>query len=198
MIKQDHLKPAKDYSWAGNTKEKIILHTTFASNYQGDKDPLNIRHISYHYIITENGTIFELVPVNRSAWHAGVKSKPNLRVKVFFGDTNPNKRSIGIAFVRRGEQTLTQLQRDAGVWLIKDIGKRTKVRYNADNIFYHQEVTNYKPAEVWHYRNQILEGLFGYRDEKDVGEKTNLRLKIELLQLQIQTLLLKLKLLKTE
>ena len=169
-----------------------MLHTTLGTNYSGAYDTLKIRHLSYHFIIDEDGTIYQLVPLERSAWHAGVKSHPNLRVRTFFGSDNPNRRSIGIAFVRYGDTELTPEQRDAGVWLTKEIGKRTGVRYNADNIFYHQEVTDYKPREVGRYREQILEGLVGFRDDIDAGEMSDLQLRIkQLMQIiaLLQTLL---------
>ena len=128
--------------------------------------------------------------ITRSAWHSGVKSNPNLRVRAFYGSDNPNRRSIGIAFVRNGHQELTSAQRDTGVQLIKWIGEQTGVRYNRDNIFTHYEVTDYKPWEVEDYRNQIIEGLEGYKDETDAGERTQLMLIIQLLQTLIKQLIL--------
>ncbi len=178
QIKQQHLEPVGDYSWNGNSMESIVFHTTLGSNYQGAYDTLKLRHLSYHYIIDADGSIHELVNIERSAWHAGVKHKPNLRVRSFFGDNNPNKRSIGIAFVRKGYEALTNEQRDAGVWLVKAIGARTGIRYTADNIFYHQEITDYKPAHVSTYRDAILAGLIGYRDDKDAKELTRLQMTI--------------------
>lgn len=188
-ITKQHLSPLEEYSWKGNTQKSIMLHTTLGNSYQGAYETLKIRHLSYHYIIDEDGTIRELIPIDRSAWHAGVKSKPNLRVRAFFGADNPNKHSIGISFVRNGHSHLTNKQRDAGVWLIKEIGKKTGIRYNRDNIFAHYEVTNYKPYEVFSpYRTQIMEGLEGYKDEKDAKEKTILQLRIQILLLQIKLL----------
>lgn len=164
----DHLIPVENYSWSNNTHESIILHTTLGNTYQGAFDTLKIRGLSYHYIIDIDGTIRELIPIERSAWHAGVKSNPNARVRAFFGNDNPNRRGIGISFVRRGHPTLEPEQRDAAVWLIKNIGERTGVRYNADNIFTHHEITDYKPEEVDDYRLEVLDGLVGFKDEKDV------------------------------
>lgn len=184
-----HLKPIEDYSWPGNTHESIILHTTLGNTYIGAEETLRIRHLSYHYIIDEDGEVFELVDINRSAWHAGVKHKPNLRVRSFYGSDNPNRRSIGIAFVRNGQTELTSAQRDAGVSLIKWLGSRTGVRYNRDNIFAHCEVTDYKPWEVFDsYRDQICQGLEGFKDETDAGERSKLLLIIALLQQLIKEL----------
>ena len=177
-IKKDHLKPLSSYSWDGNTNEAIVLHTTLGNTYQGAFDTLKIRGLSYHYIVDTDGTIRELIPIERSAWHAGVKSSPNARVRSFFGNDNPNRRSVGISFVRRGQPTLEPEQRDAAVWLIKDIGERTGIRYNADNIFTHHEITDYKPVEVNDYRQEVLDGLVGFKDEKDVVAQQKLVVKL--------------------
>lgn len=182
------LKPEQDYSWSGNTHESIILHTTLGSTYSGAEETLRIRHLSYHFIIDEEGDVYQLVSTDRSAWHAGVKSNPNLRVRAFFGSDNPNRRSIGIAFVRNKHPEITLAQRDAAVHLIKQLGSTTGVRYNRDNIFCHYEVTDYKPREVEKYRQQVVEGLEGYKDETDAGEKTKLLLVIQLLQTLIKQL----------
>lgn len=187
---QAMLKPERDYSWPGNTHESIILHTTLGNSYIGAHETLRIRHLSYHFIIDEDGEVYQLTDINRSAWHAGVKSKPNLRVRSFFGSDNPNRRSIGIAFVRNGHDRITGAQRDAAVSLIKWLGAQTGVRYNRDNIFAHYEVTDYKPYEVLvPYRDQVVEGLEGYKDEADAGQKSQMLLIIQLLQTIISELI---------
>lgn len=161
------LKPAESYSWADNDGSSLVLHTTLGSNYKGAEDTLKARHLSYHFVIDRDGTIYQMVDVSRAAWHAGVKSKPNLRTRNFFGNRNPNRHSVGIAFVGMAYWDFTTEQRDAAVWLIKEIGKQTGVRYNANNIFYHQEITSYKPSFVKMIRESVLEQLVGFKDEKD-------------------------------
>lgn len=184
------LKPVAEYSWEGNTQESIVLHTTLGNTYIGAEETLKVRHLSYHYVIDKDGAIYQLVDIDRAAWHAGVKSKPNMRASVFYGTDNPNRRSIGIAFVGTWMGEFTNEQRDAAVWLIKEIGKQTGVRYTADNIFYHQEITNYKPAFVSEIRQKVLTGLIGFKDETDAGEKARLQLFIEYLKLKIKLLTL--------
>lgn len=185
------LKPVEDFSWPGNTHESIILHTTLGSTYIGAYETLRVRHLSYHFIIDEDGEVYELVDVSRSAWHAGVKSNPSLRARAFFGSDNPNRRSVGIAFVRNRQDTITTAQRDVCVSLIKWLGSHTGVRYNRDNIFCHYEITDYKPKEVENYRQQVIEGLEGYKDDTDAGQKTKLLLIIQLLKTYLSLLLKK-------
>jgi N-acetylmuramoyl-L-alanine amidase len=50
--------------------------------------------VSCHYVVLETGSIIQLVPENKRAWHAGVS--------VWGGDTDINSRSIGIEVCNPG------------------------------------------------------------------------------------------------
>lgn len=52
--------------------------------------------VSAHYMINEDGTIFQLVTEDKRAWHAGVA--------YWRGQTNINARSIGIEIVNPGHE----------------------------------------------------------------------------------------------
>jgi len=197
QIKQTLLEPQNEYSFAETTGDSLMFHTTLGTNYQGAYDTLKIRHLSYHFIIDEDGTIYQLIDLSRGAWGAGATSRMNVRALAYFGLVNPNQKAIQIAFVRRGQSQLTQEQRDAGVWLTKHIGKQTGARYNRNNMFYHREVTNYnasaKPPEVREYLEQVLDGLVGFKDNTDNVSPEYLKMYIKYLQLLIQVLLLRQK-----
>lgn len=174
-LKQDLLKPVKDYSWEGNTGEAIVLHITGGKNYKGAKDTLLARHLSYHFIIDTDGKVHQLVDIKRSAWHSGVKSNPNDRARRFFGTSNPNRRSVGISFVCPDDwfgDNLTDVQYTACTELIKHIGSLTGVRYNASNIFSHGEITDYK-EKMETERTKVINELVGYKDEKDFAPITS-------------------------
>lgn len=155
--------------WEDNDPKSIILHTTLGDSFDGAFETLKARGLSYNYIIDANGKTYEIVAWDKSAWHSGVKSNPNKRVQNFYGDTNPNKHSVGIAFVRNGQDQLTEEQVNASTQLIKQLGENTREVYTKENIFYHQEITDYKPKEVGLYREQVLEALFG--EKEPVEEK---------------------------
>lgn len=184
-------------SWSGNNPRSIIFHTTLGGgNISGVINTLKSRGLSYNYVINK-GKIYELVNPNRSAWHAGVISRPVLRARIFYktlkGEDNPNRHSVGIAFDKAQNEPLSEQDIDAAVFLIKHIGKNTKIRYNADNIFCHIDVTDYKPAIVRKYREEVLDGLVGDKDEKDAGEMSYMQLMIKFLTLQLELLRLKKK-----
>jgi N-acetyl-anhydromuramyl-L-alanine amidase AmpD len=197
QITRNYLRPQSEYSFSHSSSESIIFHTTLGNNYQGARDTLAIRHLSYHFIIDEWGRIFQLIDIGRGAWGAGATSNMNVRATAFFGRVNPNKKSVQIAFVRNGHKTITKSQRDSAVWLVKHIGQQTGIRYNRTNIFYHREVTNYnawaKPPEVAGYMEQVLDGLVGFKDNKDNVSEDYLRMYIKYLRLKIQLLLLQQK-----
>ena len=178
--------------WKDNEPISIMMHATLGGTVIGAVDTLKARGLSYNYLIW-GGVVYELVDWSNSAWHAGVTHEMNLRSKSFYGSRNPNKHSVGIAFVQvAGVEAIPEEDVDATVLLLKQIGQESGNRYNADNIFYHQEVTSYKPIQVKYYREQVINALVGDKDDKDAGEKTWMQLMVQLLQLRIKLLLLQL------
>ncbi|MBN8966216.1 MAG: N-acetylmuramoyl-L-alanine amidase [Rhizobiales bacterium] len=76
--------------------DMIVLHYT---GMQVGHDALHRlcdpkARVSAHYLVFENGTITQLVPEAKRAWHAGVSS--------WSGDTDINSRSIGIEIANPG------------------------------------------------------------------------------------------------
>nr|WP_256515220.1 N-acetylmuramoyl-L-alanine amidase [Alsobacter ponti] len=76
--------------------DMIVLHYTgmpgAASALQRLCNPL--AEVSSHYLVLEDGRIFQLVPESARAWHAGVSN--------WAGDTDLNSASIGIEIVNPG------------------------------------------------------------------------------------------------
>jgi N-acetylmuramoyl-L-alanine amidase len=76
--------------------DSIILHYTgmrdAASALLWLANPLS--QVSAHYLLFEDGRIFQMVPENRRAWHAGRSA--------WQGETDMNSRSIGIEIVNPG------------------------------------------------------------------------------------------------
>ncbi len=76
--------------------------------------------VSAHYMVEEDGRIFQLVDEARRAWHAGVSS--------WCGETDINSNSIGIEIVNGGHDyglpDFPAIQIDAVIELVKDIMAR--------------------------------------------------------------------------
>lgn len=76
--------------------EGVILHDTVSANASGPLSWLcnKLSKASCHLLIDRDGTIYQLVPFNREAWHAG-KSQLD-------GRTGVNRFSVGIELVNPG------------------------------------------------------------------------------------------------
>lgn len=76
----------------------LILHYTGMQS--GPEALTHMRNkaaqVSAHYMVEEDGTIFQLVDEEKRAWHAGVSH--------WRGNTNINDRSIGIEIVNPGHE----------------------------------------------------------------------------------------------
>ncbi len=90
--------------------------------------------VSAHYFIDEDGTVTQLVPENRRAWHAG---KGNWR-----GLSDVNAASIGIELVNPGHEfgyrAFPPAQMEALLPLLKDIVRRNKIAYA--NVVGHSDI----------------------------------------------------------
>jgi len=181
--------PQEDYSWVdANGPQSIVLHTLLGT-VEGSDAWLRDIGLSYHFMIKEDGEVRQIVEVDNAAWHSGVVSKPNKRARHFYGDINPNRRSIGIAFERNGEAELTKQQRQACTWIIKHLEKEVDTHFNDENIFAHCEITSYKPQEVADYRLEVLETLEGGKYPQNTKTRAELISERNRLQSKIMTLL---------
>lgn len=78
--------------------DMLVLHYTGMANADAALDRLcdPAAKVSAHYVIDESGAVYQLVPEDRRAWHAGVAS--------WRGNRDVNGRSIGIELVNPGHQ----------------------------------------------------------------------------------------------
>ena len=86
--------------WMGGkiTPEIVILHDTAGRLEKGNSASYlanNTAKTSVHFVIERDGTISQLVPTNRAAWHAGQSS--------YHGRAACNDFSIGIELVNAGK-----------------------------------------------------------------------------------------------
>jgi N-acetylmuramoyl-L-alanine amidase len=90
--------------------------------------------VSAHYFVDEDGTITQLVPEARRAWHAGLA--------VWRNERDINSRSIGIEIVNPGHEfgypDYPPHQVDAVIALCRDIAARRAIR--ADHVLAHSDV----------------------------------------------------------
>ncbi len=89
----------------GHDIEDIVVHYTVTKTLQAAVDALASKKYSYHYIIDKQGTVYQFVPEDKSAQHAGCKQTcPTGRSNCEEECPMPgmNQKSIGISFVNCG------------------------------------------------------------------------------------------------
>jgi N-acetylmuramoyl-L-alanine amidase len=122
----------------GRAPDMILLHYTGMQSSLAAlarlRDGGGSERVSAHYFIDEDGTITQLVPETRRAWHAGTA--------FWDGETDINSRSIGIEIVNSGHEfgypDFQSHQIDAVIALCRDIIARRKIR--ADRVLAHSDV----------------------------------------------------------
>ena len=115
----------------GTNIDAIVIHYTEVSFEESIKLLTNSQYkTSSHYLISENGEIYNLVPEEKRAWHAGI-SYWNGRDKV-------NDFSIGIEIVNDGINQYTNEQIGALINLLKHLKIKHNVKNN--NIIGHSDI----------------------------------------------------------
>jgi N-acetylmuramoyl-L-alanine amidase len=112
--------------------------------------------VSAHYMVEEDGRIFQLVDEEKRAWHAGVAS--------WRGNTNINARSIGIEIVNLGHEwgyhEFSEAQIKAVISLSKEILNRHDIP--ARNVIGHSDVAPMRkqdPGELFPWQRLAAEGI---------------------------------------
>nr|WP_299848932.1 N-acetylmuramoyl-L-alanine amidase [uncultured Roseovarius sp.] len=96
----------------------IVLHYTAMETAQAALERLcdPAAEVSAHYLIRENGYIWQLVPEDKRAWHAGAGQWGDVR--------DVNSRSIGIELANCGDHPFPEPQMAALEALVRDIMAR--------------------------------------------------------------------------
>jgi N-acetylmuramoyl-L-alanine amidase len=147
----------------------IVIHYTATGN-RGALLTLSRADVSVHYLITDNRPvkIYQLVPEDRNAWHAGESS--------WYGHTSINNASIGIEIVNSGDflapdgtlewADYSEAQIEAVMLLVRDIARRHDVR--PQDIVGHSDVAPQRksdPGPKFPWRRLAMAGLGRWYDE---------------------------------
>lgn len=116
----------------GQKPELIVVHYTGMKStedaLQRLADPKS--EVSCHYLIDEQGNVFQMVDEEKRAWHAGVSQ--------WQGKGDVNSRSIGIEISNRGHEKFTNKQQAVLVLLCRDIMHRHGIP--PENVIGHSDV----------------------------------------------------------
>lgn len=150
--------PSPNFDERERTIDMIVLHYTGMKTAEEALERLCDfeAQVSAHYLIDEDGTVYQMVDEEKRAWHAGVSS--------WNGVENVNHNSIGIELVNPGHEwgyrEFTQAQYDALIPLCQAI----KARYNIpdENIVGHEDVAPTRkqdPGELFDWELLAKNGL---------------------------------------
>lgn len=128
----------KSYHRWVNTKQYIVLHHTWGGTTDGNINRLcNSGKASCHYIVWDNGDIYQIADDDRITRHAGISSWMWL--------SNVNMYSIWIEIVSDG-QTFTDVQRSS----VRDLVSFLIKKYNLtpDKIIRHKDIAPKRKTDV--------------------------------------------------
>jgi N-acetylmuramoyl-L-alanine amidase len=91
-------RPSPNFGARRAAVDMVVLHYTGMESAEAALDRLcdPAAEVSAHYLVDEDGTVWQLVDEAARAWHAGVSS--------WHGATDVNDRSVGIEIVNPGHE----------------------------------------------------------------------------------------------
>jgi len=95
--------------------------------------------VSYHYIVGRDGTVYQLVPDEERAWHAGES--------VWQGRPNCNDYSLGVALSNDGKEPYPDAQVRAAGELVADLCRRWGIPW--ERIVSHALVSPGRKTDPW-------------------------------------------------
>lgn len=167
-IDKNHVSQAQD-----NRIQYIVVHYT-AADLMRSLHLLTQANVSSHYLISKDGTIYQLVNDEKRAWHAGISE--------WQGRNSLNNSSIGIELVNLGYKETPQKTRiwyrysDAQIKSLKALLRELQKRYDipSKNILGHSDVAPQRksdPGPLFPWRELAKEGLAIWPDEGAVARQ---------------------------
>ncbi len=134
----------------------ILLHYTGMETMQAAKDRLTDPEIevSAHYLIDEDGTVYDLVAEDKRAWHAGVS---------YWGhETDINSHSIGIEIVNRGHEFGYHAFPDVQMQSVATLCREIMSRHDIAHVLGHSDVAPERkqdPGELFDWKWLSMQGV---------------------------------------
>lgn len=128
--------------------DTIVIHTLYNPNAGGDlsitraKEVLDESAVSSHYVIARDGKVYQLVPEQYQAWHAGESKMPDPD-----GRTGVNPFSLGIELIATQTSGITRAQYDSLTALVVDIANRAPIKH----IVGHSDIAPGRKTDPWKF-----------------------------------------------
>ena len=105
------------------------------------KTCLDVHEVSCHYLIDIEGNVWNMVPEEKRAWHAGVSKMPDPED----AREGVNHFSIGIELIGSEDTEFTAAQYDSLALLTEDITSRHFIK----NIYSHADIAPERKTDPW-------------------------------------------------
>ena len=152
------LRPSPNHNERTGEVSLLLLHYTGMTSgeeaLQRLCDPR--AEVSAHYVVDEDGTILQLVPESRRAWHAGRS--------YWKGERDINSRSIGIEIVNPGHENGYRPFPEAQVAAVTELARDICARHEIapQNVLGHSDVAPERkedPGELFPWDRLALAGV---------------------------------------
>ena len=166
-----HIYPSSNFNRRYASIDMIILHYTGMKTAQEALDKLcnPTSNVSAHYLIFENGDIYNLVEEEFRAWHAGISSWQDKE--------DVNSRSIGIEIVNPGHEfgyvPFKEEQIRSVITLCQDIMRRYQIK--PQNVLAHSDVAPMRkkdPGEFFPWKKLANKGIGLWTDDFMMPKKS--------------------------
>ncbi len=147
----------------------LLLHYTGMETMQAAKDRLSDpkSKVSAHYLIDIDGSVFNLVPEDKRAWHAGVSYWDHA--------TDINSLSIGVELVNRGHEFGYHDFPDAQMQSLLELSCGIMSRHDITHVLGHSDVAPERksdPGELfnWKWLADHGVGIYPNPNEQDIEQ----------------------------
>jgi len=151
----------------------ILLHYTGMQTMAEAKERLSDPEskVSAHYLVDEDGTVYDLVPEDKRAWHAGVA--------YWKRESDVNSVSIGIEIVNPGHEFGYQLFPEGQMHAVRCLCHEIQSHYDIKYVLGHSDVAPERktdPGELfdWDYLAEEGVGVMPYPTSEDCQKARDL------------------------
>ncbi len=138
--------------------DTVVIHYTGMKTAKEALDRLTSKEseVSAHYLIDENGDVYQMVDDDKRAWHAGIS--------YWKGRTNINDFSIGIELANKGHEfgyhAFSSPQMDSLLYLCLSL--KSKYDITAENFVGHSDIAPSRkedPGELFDWKQMAKNGI---------------------------------------
>ncbi len=127
----------------------LLLHYTGMEGMEAARDRLSDPEskVSAHYLVDEDGSVFDLVPEDKRAWHAGLS--------YWAGESDINSFSIGIEMVNLGHEFGYHSFPDVQMASVKKLCREIMTRHDIEHVLGHSDVAPERkldPGELFDWK----------------------------------------------